>query len=189
MSKEKPTDTRRVADAHDAVEEASVGTVRLCNGLYFAKCTKSDEKLVFTEHDMRSVVRTVLFVHVFRRVPHQSVRDIIYGGTVTYLPPSSLTPPPELDIKRVADIVDSVLGERFSTVVARPLTAVYSEYKYVWRYHAYGQPVALPSALDYVRLYRFVNAPDHGLSEATRFILYNGDDHKVPLQGRVKRLR
>lgn len=163
--------------------------VRLPNGFYFGKVTRSDEKLIYTEQDMTSVVRTVLFMHVFKLAPCESIRDLIYGARVTYPVDSDITVhQPDLTIRRISDIVDSVLGERFCTVVSRPLVAVYSEYKYSWRYHTFGQRVALPSALDFVRLHRFVNAPRCELSAATRFVLCNFDDHKIPLQGRVKRL-
>lgn len=163
--------------------------VRMSNGFYFSKVTRSDEKLIYTERDMTSIVRTVLFMHVFRLAPCESVKEAIYGGRITYPVDGDITVrQTDLTIGCMRDIVDSVLGERFCTVVSRPLVAVYSEYKYAWRYYGFGHRVALPSAVDIVRLYRFVNLPRCELSPATRFVLSNGDDHKVPLQGRVKRL-
>lgn len=164
--------------------------VRLANGFYFSKVTRSDEKLIYTEQDMTSVLRTVLCMHVFRLAPCESIREIVNGGLVTFPDDGArlTVHEPDLSIERVSDIVDSLLGEGFCSVVARPLTNVYSEYKHAWRYYEFGRPVALPSAVDFVRLYRFVNAPNCGLSASTRFVLSNGDDHKVPLQGRVKRL-
>lgn len=164
--------------------------VRLVNGFYFNKVTKSDEKLIYTEHDMTSILRTVLCMHVFRLAPCESIHEIIYSGLVTFPDDGACLTvyEPDLSIERIRDIVDSLLGENFCSVVARPLADVYSEYKHAWRYYAFGQPVALPSAVDFIRLYRFVNAPNYRLSAATRFVLSNGDDHKIPLQGRVKRL-
>lgn len=168
----------------------SVSSVRLVNGFYFSKVTRSDEKLIYTEHDMMSIVRTVLHMHVFRLAPCESVQEIIYSGLVTFPNDGfSLTVyNPCLTIECIVNIVDSLLGEGFCSVVARPLERVYSEYKHAWRYYAFGRPVALPCAADFVRLYRFVNAPNYRLSAATQFVLFNIDDHKIPLQGRVKRL-
>lgn len=165
-------------------------SVRLVNGFYFSKVTRSDEKLIYTEHDMTSILRTVLCMHVFRLAPCESVQEIIYSGRVTFPDDgASLTVyNPDLSVQSIVEIVDSLLGKGFCSVVARPLENVYSEYKHAWRYYAFGRPVALPSATDFIRLYRFVNAPNYRLSAATKFVLFNGDDHKIPLQGRVKRL-
>lgn len=179
--------------ATDTASEAS--TVRLVNGFYFSKVTRSDEKLIYTEHDMTSILRTVLCMHVFRITPRESIQDIVYSGLVTFADDDDgggVTPltvyEPDLSVERIVDIVDSLLGKSFCSVVARPLANVYSEYKHEWRYYAFGRPVALPSAADFVRLYRFVNAPNYRLSAATRFVVSNGDDHKIPLQNRIKRL-
>lgn len=167
-----------------------LSSVRLVNGFYFSKVTRSDEKLIYTEHDMTSILRTVLCMHVFRLAPCESMQEIINSGLVTYPDDGvSLTVyNPGLSIECIVDIVDSLLGTGFCSVVTRPLEKVYSEYKHAWRYYAFGHPVALPNPADFIRLYRFVNAPNYRLSSATRFVLFNGDDHKIPLQGRVKRL-
>lgn len=171
-------------------ESGSKPPVRLVNGFYFSKVTRSDEKLIYTEHDMTSILRTVLCMHVFRIAPCESIQEIIYSGLVTFPNDGACLTvyEPDLSVELIRDIVDSLLGKGFCSVVARPLTNVYSEYKHAWRYHTFGQPVALPSAVDFIRLYRFINAPNYRLSAATRFVLFNGDDHKIPLQGRVKYL-
>lgn len=171
-------------------EAGSKLPVRLANGFYFSKVTRSDEKLIYTEHDMTSVLRTVLCMHVFRLAPCESMQEIIYSGLVTFPDDGACLTvyEPDLSIECISDIVDSLLGKGFCSVVARPLANVYSEYKHAWRYYAFGQPVALPSAVDFIRLYRFVNASNYRLSAATQFVLFNSDDHKIPLQGRVKRL-
>lgn len=174
----------------DCSTKLSSSSVRLVNGFYFSKVTRSDEKLIYTEHDMTSILRTVLCMHVFRLAPCESLQEIVYSGQVTFPDDgASLTVyTPDLSVQCIVDIVDSLLGKGFCSVVARPLEKVYSEYKHGWRYYAFGRPVALPSAADFIRLYRFVNAPNYRLSAATKFVLFNGDDHKIPLQGRVKRL-
>lgn len=165
-------------------------SVRLTNGFFFSKVSKSDDRLIYTELDMTSILRTILFTHVFKVAPCESIQDIIYNGQVTFPDDNNFPTNCEhsLSILDIRDIVDSLLGAGFCSVVSRPLKKVYSEYKHMWRYYTFGQSKRLPSALDFVHLYRFVNAPNYKLSAATEFVLSNGNDHKLPLQGNIKNL-
>lgn len=85
-------------------------------------------------------------------------------------------------------LLDRLFGKRFATIVNRPISKVYTEYITVWRYYPFISP-SLPSALDILKLHRFVNTSIPFYTKTTQFILRNALDNKVPLQSTIKRLQ
>jgi hypothetical protein len=84
-------------------------------------------------------------------------------------------------------LLDRLFGKRFATIINRPISKVYTEYMTVWRYYPFISPL-LPSALDILKLHRFVNTSIPFYTKTTQFILRNAFDNKLPLQSTIKRL-
>lgn len=198
-------------------DEYSTPRILLNNGYYFTKESRSDEKLLYTEGDIESIVRTILFIHAFRVVPRESTPEMVYSGNVTLTWPNReryfenvrddnsdhsndtefcdikyedapLILYNQLDeISECVRVLDNLLGEGFCLVARRPLQMVHSQYMTAWRYHML-KSIRMPSAADYIKLYRFINTVNVTYSIPTIFILQNTTDNKLPLQSREKRL-
>lgn len=162
----------------------------LKTGFYLAKVPRSDELMRFTETDMFAIVRTMLFVHVFGVTATDPMLDMINSGHMRDIANETLfaqTPKP-LTVKLACAILDSLFGENFSTIVRRPVRRVMLEYTQIWRYFKVGVTISLPSTSDFIKIYRFGNVISPEYSDATAFVNNNLLDHKVFLQGAVKRL-
>lgn len=162
----------------------------LKNGYYFMKEARSDEKLRYTESEIRSIVRTVTFMYVFDNGPRESMLELINSGEPYTARRSALETNRlnELDVNSLAELLDRLFGTGFSVVARHSVTHVYTEYMYDWRYYLYGQSVSMPSTDDFVRVSRFVNVPSCRYSSSTDFINDNVTDHRVPLQNNEKML-
>ena len=162
---------------------------KLINGLYFYKVARSDELLRYTETDVRTIIRVILFTYVFSISPDESIIELINTGTFTDgVDKENLNSIvcQELTLEIANYILDATLGENFSSVAKHSVALVFEEYMTRWRYFQMGCSVSTPSADDYIRLFRFVNVPLVGYTPATKFINYNTHDHKILLQGTVK---
>lgn len=159
----------------------------LKNGFVLSKESRSDEKLRYTEHDLRSIIRTVLFIHVFEMSPNESLVDIINTGQVSYdCVDGKLQLHNKLNIAVAMELLDSMFGKNFSVVTKKELLRCYEEYAQKWHYYPFITGIVFPSAADYIRLSKFVNISVPVLSEPIQFILRNSTDFKVPLQNNVK---
>nr|AHW98253.1 GrBNV_gp61-like protein [Nilaparvata lugens endogenous nudivirus] len=187
--------------------------VLLANQFYFTKEPKSDEILQYTESDLTSLIRTTLFIHVFRVVPRTKINQVIYTGRLQLTTPDQLLLDDDSDSENRDDDdngylklhmynsidslsccieqLDTVFGIGFCSVARRPLQSVYCDYRYMlkWRYYEYRYTiVSLPSADDYIKLYQFMNTVNTELSVPSRFLLNNSRDNRILLQSREKRL-
>lgn len=160
----------------------------LNNGYYFMKEARSDEKLRYTESEIRSIVRTVTYMYVFDNGPVESILELINAGEpyTARRTAELMNRPNELDVNSMIDLLDRLFGNGFSVVARHSVTHVYTEYMYDWRYYLYGQSVPMPSTYDFVRVSRFVNVPSCRYSSATDFINDNVTDRRVPLQNNEK---
>lgn len=160
----------------------------LNNGYYFMKEARSDEKLRYTESEIRSIVRTVTFMYVFDNGPIESILELINSGEeyTVRRAADQIDRLNELDVNVMVELLDSLFGEGFSVVARHSVTHVYTEYMYDWRYYLYGKSVPMPSTNDFIRVSRFVNVPSCRYSSATDFINDNVTDRRVPLQNNEK---
>lgn len=159
---------------------------RLKNGYCLTKEARSDEKVRYTETDMHSIVRTVLFIHVFRLGPNETLLELVNTGEVTY--PSVDVQPLELDLNTACELLDGLFGVNFSRVVRRVVLSVYHEYQYSWMYYPFYSKLSTPSARDIIKLCRFMNASTSHYSNPTTFVVNNCFDHKDDLQNQLKYL-
>lgn len=185
---------RYIYTLHETLETVRKGEpyckLRNSPHFYLTKEARSDEKIRFTENYMTSVVRTILFMHAFDTVPENPIDDILYKGVVWYADtaPTELVNPLH-SLVECALILDTLLGEGFSTVCRRPLSEVYNRcWAKEWKYSDYYKQVQMPSALDYVRLIRLVNVTYASHTDCTMFATRNATDLNIKLQQNCKRL-
>lgn len=158
---------------------------KLKTGLYFSKQSRSDEKFRYTETDLHSIVRTVLFMHVFQIAPIENAAEITNSGQVSYniTDAELILPKNILTIDIIVALLDDLFGENFSAVIKRVINKCFLEYCTVWRYYPYNDAILkLPSASDYINLRKFVNTTDCEFGKCEQFIMANSTDHKIPLQ-------
>lgn len=162
----------------------------LSNGFYFAKVTRSDERLRFTETDMSSIVRTILFMYAFDVTPKNSMLDMINHGDVSEITRRDIKrhTPKSLSLSTARLLLDSLFGEHFATVARRAVYRTLCEYMREWRYFGVGATIRVPSANDFIKIYRFVNIISPKYSDVTNFINNNIKDNKMYLQTANKRL-
>lgn len=159
----------------------------LKNGCYFSKSAKSKEKTGFYEKDMLAVIRTILFMQVFRIFPSNSISDIMKSGEIGYSNESDIKHH-AIELHEAIELLDSLLGSGFSKVVSHPLLKWYYEYDKSWKYYPFNAHLKFPSADDFVKLRKFVNASCCEYSQTTHFMLSSNLDNRIPLQGRQKSL-
>lgn len=157
---------------------------KLKNGLYFSKESRSDEKIRFTESDMYSLVRTVLFMHVYHVGPEESIVDIVNTGEVSYAVDVSIVNHLTVDI--IIELLDSLFGDGFARIVRRVVIKCYNEYCTIWKYYPYNPKLHFPSAADYINLAKFVNITECEYAPCELFIITNSTDYKIPLQQMLK---
>lgn len=172
----------------ESSSRTGISYCQLVNGYYFTKEARSDEKLRYTESDMTAIVRTVIFMLAFQVAPQSSLLDIINDGQVNF-DIDYLRVDSTLKLSDMVELLDDLFGKGFSQIVKRPITQIYAQYMQSWQYYPFIGAIPLPSALDYAKLARFINAPSSRYSEPTQFMLNNVKDHRIPLQGSIKRLR
>lgn len=161
----------------------------LKNGFYFTKEARSDEKVRYTETDMENIIRTVLFIYVFEMSTENSLLDIVNSGEVSYDLDRTIELKNHLSMRRISEILNMLFGNGFSFIVRRAIYKCFGEYTKTWSKYPYVESIALPSALDILKLARFVNAPLSRYTNPTRFILTNTTDFRVKLQNKVKVLK
>lgn len=158
------------------------------SGFYITKEARSDEKLRYTETDIRTLVRTVIFMYVFDIQICDSLTDIVNSGAINIAIKDSkiIT---NLTLEIMTQLIDLLFGDNFSTIAKIAIAATFEEYQIHWKYFPYGaSAITLPTAGDIIKLARFVNVTTPYYSPATLFITNNSNDHKIPLQSNIKRL-
>ncbi|ATZ81526.1 GrBNV_gp61-like protein [Drosophila innubila nudivirus] len=162
---------------------------KLNSNYYLLKAPRSDEKIRYTESDMYSIVRTVLFMYCYEMSPNESLNEIINTGEISF----DLNQTPNyiktMNMSIMIQLLDSLFGNNFSYVVGRVLIKCLDEYNHSWRFYPYMSKIILPSARDFVKLARFMNITTFKYSKVTQFILNNSMDHKIPLQNNIKLLK
>lgn len=163
---------------------------KLHNGFYLAKVSRSDGLLRFTETDMHSIVRSVLFMHAFEVSTSDSMLDMINTGQSKQIKIDDIeiTRPKPLTLRTARYVLDTLFGKNFTMITRHAVNKVMLEYMREWRYFVVGTPIRVPSANDFIKIYRFANVVSPCYSDVTAFINTNIDDHKVFLQTAVKRL-
>lgn len=163
---------------------------KLHNGFYLAKVSRSDDLLRFTETDMHSIVRSVLFMYAFEVSPRDSMLDMINTGQSMQIKIDDIeiTRPKLLTARIIRYVLDTLFGKNFTMITRHAVSKVMLEYMREWRYFVVGTPIRVPSANDFIKIYRFANVVSPRYSDVTHFINTNLDDHKVFLQTAVKRL-
>lgn len=152
----------------------------LKNGFYFTKESRSDEKVRYTETDIECVVRTVMFMHVFEVSTENSLIEIITTGQCTYdFEHADLMPKNELNARVVVELLDTLFGDNFATIVRRVISKCMQEYNMLWRNYPYTTNVKVPCALDYLKLARFVNMSLSCYAEPTLYILDNNIEPRL----------
>lgn len=163
---------------------------KLTNGLYLSKIPRTDERLRFTEADIRSIVRTILFMYVFDVSPRKSMLDLVNTGTLDTITDRDMADRPrELTTRTAKRVLDELIGANFSVIARKPVRAVIGEYMKCWRYYNLGVKVSTPNAKDFIKIYRFINTVLADYSQPTLFINSNLNDHKIHLQGTRKILK
>lgn len=162
---------------------------KLNSNYYLLKAPRSDEKIRYTESDMYSIVRTVLFMYCYEMSPNESLNEIINTGEISFDFNQTPNYIKTLNMSIMIQLLDSLFGNNFSYVVGRVLIKCLDEYNHSWRFYPYMSKIILPSARDFVKLARFMNITTFKYSKVTQFILNNSMDHKVPLQNNIKLLK
>lgn len=152
--------------------------VLLNNGYYFNKEPRSDEKLLYREQDIKNIVTTAMQIILFKISPNESMYDIINTGKMSLNSPELLCIYETIGIHDFVHIIDTLFGEGFCRVASRPILQVYQIYRTQWQYYDVGEQMYVPSANDFIQLYRFMNTANPTYSSVTRFILCNANDAK-----------
>ena len=140
------------------------------SGLFFSKEVSSFEKTKYSETEVASIVRCILFVFVFKKAPCRHRFELCQNENLDF--PSILQ---GLTITDLVNALDSVMGEGFGRVTKTAVEKIYLEYINCWRYYPCGMDVCVPSEFEFDILIRFVltTTPHH--NDATIFIL----NHKL----------
>jgi len=109
----------------------------------------------------------------------QSILQIVTFGDVDYNF-KKLRLKHKLTPTTIIALLDMLFGDGFAIIVKRPILTVYKEYMTSWRNVPFEKSIAQPSARDIAKVYRFVNTPLSEYTAATRFIVTDINDFKLP---------
>lgn len=160
------------------------------NGQFFYKRPRSDEKLTYNEETIYTIVRTVLFMILFRADTWEDVYETLYTGDVTWKKNQFVNIDTNATLSDIVHELDDFFGLQFSRIAQRSVTRVYYEYMKTWRYYRYGLKISTPSAHDIVSVYRFINNRTCSVNRILAFVRSEVNyDNKIYLQNRVKVLK
>lgn len=177
---------------------------KLKNNYYFVKEPKSDDKLVITENFMNSIVRTLLFIHVFGIDIKETIDDLYLKDTLTYTingEPSKLIETASgffVDVNVIPTILhytfvdvynlfDTLFGKGFSNVSLKPIKSVYEMYATKWIFYSYTSvPLRAFSREDILNVHKFYNIQDVALSPMEIFVICDKQDNKLHMQNTIK---
>lgn len=169
-----------------STNSTNINQVKLINGYFFNREPKSDEKLLYTETDIYSFIKTIMTMILFQMFPKQPINEIIYIGEVTFN--DAIYEQTDLTFKECIETLDLLFGTGFSKIATKPITKFYHYYKTHLQFAIYGKLCEIPSAKDLISLYRFLNTSNPTYSPATCFIINNSNANKIQLQQKIKKL-
>lgn len=150
--------------------------IKLKNNKYFGKESKSNEKLFFTENEIKRIIRTLCFSYVFQVYPKSSIHDMLVLGTSEFneCSNSRINIIPYITLHELVEFIDYVFGENFTTIAQRPLQQVLYEFKIVWQNAIlYSNKIYQPTINDYILLHKFYNINKTEYSDALKIVLLN----------------
>lgn len=162
--------------------------IKLKNNYYFNKEAKSDEKLLYTETQIYSLISTVLIMHLLNYYPQDSITSLIYNDNATFSTVNISNFNENLNVYDLKNILDSVFGHGFSFVAKKPLLKFNEFYKRKLIYVKYGTSINLPTTQDFINLYRFLNTQNPSYSSVVKFLVGNTLDHKFPTYNKPENL-
>lgn len=172
---DKPTNNDRFALLH--------------NGYYLTRTTRSDEKLRFTESNLRSMVECVMFMSLLNASPENSIGE--FSMTANDVKYSEVIPNfifnDNVPLCDFCHLLDRLFGVGFSLIARRTISSVWRRWLTKYRYASCAN-IKGPSARDYLVLYKFFNVTSPYLSDTTKLVTFNTHDGKLFLQNAVKRL-
>lgn len=161
----------------------------LHNGYYLTRTTRSDEKLRFTEGNLRSMVECIIFMSLLNTSPENSIGELsMTANSIKY---SNVIPDftfnDGVSLCDFCDLLDRLFGVGFSLIARRTISAVWRQWLTKYRYMSCMR-IKGPSPMDYLVLFKFLNVTSPNLSDTTKLITFNSYDGKIFLQNAVKRL-
>lgn len=165
---------RFVFTIHNKLDKCKNDYCKLINGFYFTKETRTDYMLVFTENYIKSIIRTLLFMYVFKWSPGTSIDSIKNNGLVNQSSGEFI----DLNCFTAMSLIDGLLGHGFCRIALKPFENVLNEYYKHWRYFRFGEVVQTPSAFEVVTLYEFLNIGCSDLTESSIYISNNSSSRK-----------
>lgn len=161
----------------------------LHNGYYLTRTTRSDEKLRFTECNIRAMVECVLFMSMLNLSPENSLGELAMTDRDVKF--TSVTPNFVFDdrvtVCEFCELLDRLFGVGFSLIARRTISQVWREWLIHYRYISCLKTRG-PSAKNYLLLYKFLNVTSPNLSDTAKLATFNDQDGKIFLQNAVKHL-
>lgn len=161
----------------------------LHNGYYLTRTTRSDEKLRFTERNLCSMIKCVMFMSLLNASPENSIgelamtaNDIKYTAVIPNFVFNDV-----VSLCGFCDLLDHLFGVGFSLIARRTISRIWQHWLTKYRYVSCIK-IDGPSPSDYLVLYKFLNVTSPWLSDTAKFITFNSYDGKIFLQNAVKRL-
>lgn len=157
-------------------------SIKLKNGLYFSKESRSDEMIKYREKDLNIIFRTLIYLIVFSANTTTDLKLLLqteklkfeYGHFKVCL------------ISEIAKTIDKLFGKGFCMVCRKALEYAYYTYRSNWLKNINN--VKKPSVYDYLVLNRFFNNCIDKYNEQTFFILNNSKDNSNLIQSNFKDL-
>lgn len=161
----------------------------LNNGYYLTRTTRSDEKLRFTEGNLRSMIECIIFMSLLNASPENSIGELsMTANDIKYIEViPNFTFNDSTSLCDFCDLLDRLFGVGFSLIARRTISSVWRQWLTKYRYVS-CMKIKGPSPRDYLVLYKFLNVTSPYLSDTTKFLTFNNRDGKIFLQNAVKRL-
>lgn len=161
----------------------------LHNGYYLTRTTRSDEKLRFTESNIRSMIECVMFMSLLNASPNTTIGEISVSCDdfkyTEVIPNFVFTD--NVSLCDFCTLLDRLFGVGFSLIARRTISTVWSHWLKHYRYVS-CMKIKGPSPKSYLVLYKFLNVTSPYLSDTTKFVTFNSCDGKIFLQNAVKQL-
>lgn len=135
-------------------------SIKLNTGVYFSKMSRSDELIKYTESNMESIVKVLLYF------------ILQYNYT-------------NVSILHFVNMVDKLFGYGFCMIIRRPIQIVFENYRLT---NLSRMTLFVPSELQFLMLNNFIWNTYTSYSFNDAFILQNSNDHKKQIQSNSKNL-
>lgn len=157
-------------------------SIKLKNGLYFSKESRSDEMIKYRENDLKIIFRTLIYLIVFSANTTTDLKLLLNTEKLTF----KYGKIKFCMISEFVKIIDKLFGKGFCMVCRKALEQSYFIYKSNWLKNINN--VKQPSVYDYLVLNRFFNNCTDKYNEQTFFILNNSKDNSNFIQSNFKDL-